>query len=306
MASRDLEALLTQGSKAVSDHNAVIDREIAATYLDAYNKANADLAKLYAKLGDEINLPEAQKYMRLPQLMRQLAAEYKKLTGYNIKVTRDLLEYNYTKSNYRYEWAMDQAIGTPISWGILSAELIRASVFSEDSGLTFIKTLQDNSASNFSRIQATITRGIASGQSYTKTAKELRDMFNRGLSDSLRVVQNESGRAFTEGFQKAHDDAIDMGIRVEKKWLATLDGRTRPDHGRADGQLADENGNFHIGGAVGIGPHRLDDVGQNMRCRCTVTDVLIDFPEKFRRSGRDIIPYQTYDEWVKNKDLTSI
>jgi SPP1 gp7 family putative phage head morphogenesis protein len=306
MASRDLETLLTQGASAVSNHNAVIDREMAAAYLDAYNQANNELAKLYAKLGADISLPEAQKYARLPQLMKSLAAEYKKLTGYNIKVTQDLLAYNYTESYYRYQWSMEQAIGTPLPWGVLPIDAIRASVFSEDLGLTFIKTLQDNSVANFSRIQATITRGIAAGQSYAKTAKQMRDMFNRGLSDAFRVTQNESGRAFTEGFQKAHNDAVDMGIQVDKKWLATLDGRTRPDHGRADGQIADADGNFHVGGAKGIGPHRLDAVGQNMRCRCIAVDVLRNFPPQYRRDGKDIIPYTTYAEWEKSKAKKTI
>ena len=306
MASRDLETLLTQGATAVSNHNAIIEREMAAAYLDAYNQANNQLAKLYAKLGSDISLPEAQKYARLPQLMKSLAAEYKKLTGYNIKVTRDLLAYNYTESFYRYQWSMEQAIGSPLPWGVLSVEAIRASVYSEASGLTFIKTLTDNSIANFSRIQATITRGIASGQSYTKTAKSMRDMFNRGLSDAFRVTQNESGRAFTEGFLKGHDDAVDMGIQVDKKWLATLDGKTRPDHGRADGQIADDEGNFHVGGAHGPGPHMLDDVSENIRCRCVAVDVLKDFPPKYRRAGREVIPYTTYADWSKGRDMVGI
>ncbi len=306
MASRDLETLLIQGANAVTDHNAIIDRELAAAYRDAYNSANDQLAKLYAKLGANISLPEAQKYARLPQLMKALAAEYKKLTGYNIKVTKDLLVYNYTESFYRYQWSLEQAIGSPLPWGVLSVEAIRASVFSEDSGLTFIKTLTDNSVQNFSRIQATITRGLAIGQGYAKTSQQMKDMFNRGLSDAFRVTQNESGRAFTEGFQKGHDDAVGMGIDVVKKWLATLDARTRPDHGRAGGQEADENGLFHVGGAKGIGPHRLDDVGQNQRCRCIVTDILKDFPPKYRRAGRDIIPYTTYQDWSKELKKTAL
>jgi SPP1 gp7 family putative phage head morphogenesis protein len=267
-----------------------------------------ELKDLYVKLGDKIDLPEARKYKRLEGVILAIADEYKKVTGQAIVATGVNSFQSYQSAFYSYTWSMETTIigdydlnapNMGASWGVIPADAIRASVMSEASGLTYIKTFDRSKMIRLTDIQSALTRGLANGHSYRKTAKAIETVFNNGYSDAMRVVRTESGRNFTQGFLEAHDRAVVNGIEVKKQWVSSLDSRTRHDHAVADGQIADKNGMFHVGGSTGRGPGLLDDVSQVVNCRCRLIDIVEGFPPELRRYGEDIGPYQTFSEWAK-------
>src|SRR5512136_1393353 len=102
----DFEKLLRSRQKAVDVDNAVVEKRLAQMYRDAYKQAAAELAKLMARIGDKMSLPEAQKYNRLPILLKQLAKEYQTLTGKSILLAIDTSAQNYREAFYGYHWAM--------------------------------------------------------------------------------------------------------------------------------------------------------------------------------------------------------
>jgi hypothetical protein len=280
MPSRDFEKLINQGFAYTEDAQRAAEAEIAILYRDAYDQALKELAALYAKLGDEINLPEARKYRRLEALLKSIEAEYKSITGQSIAITGKNSFSNYQDAFYRYTWSMEQAVvdgqqldvakvmkgNFELTWGVVPTDAIVASVMSESSGLTYIKTFSKNMDGELWRIQSAITRGIANGHSYAKTARSLKDLFDGGYSSAQRVLRTEAGRNYTEGNLAAHDRAAEVGIKVRKRWVSTLDGRTRHTHAVADGQIADKDGNFHVGGAKGPGPGLIDSLAEDINC----------------------------------------
>lgn len=314
MPSRNFETLIKQGYRLTDNADAIVEETLGKLYKQAYETAMRELVALYVKLGDKIDLPEAKKYKRLEGVILAIADEYKKVTGQAIVLTGYNSFQSYQSAFYTYTWSMENATvdGTALNlakvdntWGILPVDAIRASVMSENSGLTYLKTLDKSKFIRLSDIQSALTRGLANGHSYRKVAKSIETVFNNGYADALRVTITESGRAFTEGFLRAHDDAESMGIKVKKRWVSTLDGRTRHDHAVADGQFADKNGNFHVGGATGPGPGLMDDLSQNIRCRCRPIDELEGFPSDMRRVGKDIQEYVTFSEWASKLGWTS-
>lgn len=316
MPSRDLEDLIRQGVSSIDAAQAKAEAEIGILYRDAYDQAVKELGELYLKLGDKIDLPEARKYKRLESLLKSIEAEYKSITGQSIAITGNNSFQHYQDAFYRYTWSMEQAVmdgssldvpnimAMDLSWGVVPADAIIASVMSEASGLTYIQTFKKNMDGQLWRIQSTITRGMANGWSYKKTAKGLETEFNGGFSDAMRVIRTEAGRNYTEGNLAAHDRAVKAGIKVRKRWSATLDGRTRPEHGAADGQYADKNGNFHVGGATGPGPGLLDRLDMIVNCRCRMIDELEGFPQELRRIGQEIEPYKTFRDWATPQGWT--
>jgi hypothetical protein len=312
MASRDFETLINRGFAYTEDAQRAAEAEIAILYRDAYDQAMKELAALYAKLGDEINLPEARKYRRLEALLKSIEAEYKSITGQSIAITGKNSFSNYQDAFYSYTWSMEQAVvagqqldvakvmkgNFELTWGVVPTDAIVASVMSESSGLSYVQTFSKNMDGELWRIQSAITRGIANGHSYAKTSRSLKDLFDGGYSDAQRVLRTEAGRNYTEGNLAAHDRAVEVGIKVRKRWIATLDGRTRHTHAVADGQYADKDGNFHVGGAKGAGPGLIDSLAEVVNCRCRFIDELEGFPPNYRRSGEDILPYVPFSEWA--------
>lgn len=301
------EKYLRSRQKAVDRDNTVVERQLAEMYRQAYDYAADELAKLYARLGDKMSLPEAQKYKRLELLMAELKKEYTKVSGKALATAIDTSAQNYTEAFYGYEWAMNQALQTQLTWGVVPVDAIRASVMSENSGLNIVKTFKKNAQQELSAIQSAITRGIATGTGYAKTAAGMKDAYNRGLSDSLRVVRTEAGRNYTEGQLLAHDRAVDMGIKVVKVWSAAKDWRTRDAHGALDGTAADKNGLFHdINGASGTGPGLMSLAESVINCRCRLVDRIEGFTQEYMRvHGEDEpVPYQTFAQWAGNKGWT--
>lgn len=306
MPSHDLEDLIMQGFSRTDAAFQKVEAELGVLYRQAYDDTVAEIAKLYARLGDKLDLPEARKYKRLEGLLKSIETEYKRITGQSVAIVGNSSAQAFQDAFYTYTWAMEQQgdldvaklMKSELSWGVIPTDAVIASVMSEASGLTYIKTFQKNMQGELWRIQSAITRGIANGTAFKKTAKELENLFNGGFSDAMRVVRTESGRNYTEGFLQAHDRAVEAGIKVKKRWVATLDGRTRHDHAVADGQYADENGNFHVGGAIGRGPGLLDSLAEDINCRCRAVDELEGFPPELRRYDGDIQPYQTFAQWA--------
>jgi len=308
--TRDFESLITQGFSRIDHAQASVEAELGIIYRDAYDQAVKQLGELYLKLGDKIDLPEARKYKRLEALIQSIEADYKGITGQSVAIAGNNSYQHYKDAFESYTWSMEQTIvdgaqidvskimKLSVSWGVIPTDAIIASVMSESSGLNYIKTFAKNMEGQLWKIQSAITRGMATGQSYQKTAKELEVLFNSGFSDAMRVVRTEAGRNYSEGNLQATARAEAAGIKMKKRWVATLDGRTRHDHAVADGQIADDSGNFHVGGASGPAPGLIDDLSQVVNCRCRYINELEGYPPDLRRFGEDIAPYQTFAQWA--------
>lgn len=316
MANRDFESLIEQGYSRTDDAFRKVEAELGVLYRQAYDDTVAEIAKLYAKLGDKLDLPEARKYRRLEGLLKSIETEYKRITGQSVAICGNNSAQMYQDAFYSYTWSMEQAVvdGTgldvskvmkmDLSWGVIPTDAVIASVMSEASGLTYIKTFQKNMQGELWRIQSAITRGIATGQGYRKTASELKNLFNGGLSDSLRVVVTEAGRNYSQGFLEAHNRAVEAGIKVKKRWLATLDGRTRHAHAVLDGRYADKDGLFKIEGASAPAPGLFGVPSLDIWCRCRAIDELEGFPPELRRYDGDINPYVDFKTWASDKGWT--
>jgi SPP1 gp7 family putative phage head morphogenesis protein len=306
----DFEQLLRQVKKGVDADNALIERRLAQMYRDAYKAVDDQIKDLYARLGDKMSLPEAQKYKRLEAVQKSIADEYRRMTGNTLRLSIDTSAQNYSEAWYRFAWAGDQALALELGWGVLPVDAIRASVYSENSGLTIIKTFRKNAKQNLSQIQSALTRGIATGQGYAKTAESIKKSFGNGYNDAIRVVRTESGRNWTEGQLKANEKAQDLGINTGKFWSAALDTRTRASHGELDGNRADEDGNFHsILGCVGPGPRLLagvESAADNINCRCSLDFRIEGISPQLRRirGMDDPVPYTTFKDWATPKGWT--
>lgn len=104
---------------------------------------------------------------------------------------------------------------------------------------------------------------------------------------------------------EAMHDAEDMGITVKKRWIATLDKRTRDAHAELDGQIVDVDEPFTVNGMTIMYPGDPNaDPSLVYNCRCTLG---YEYPEYSTRGQRrdnetgEVIDYKTYKEWEKSK-----
>ena len=123
------------------------------------------------------------------------------------------------------------------------------------------------------QITANVTSGILQGKSIGKIASDLqRDIPEMNRTSAVRAARTAVTRAENAGRQDAAEDLEKRGVILEKEWIATLDGKTRHAHRRADGQTVENSEPFIVGGEKLMfpGDDSMGASGWNLyNCRCT-------------------------------------
>lgn len=109
------------------------------------------------------------------------------------------------------------------------------------------------------------------GESIAQIQRRIEDVFD--ISDEVRseaIARTEMTVATNEGHLQVYQQA---GVR-RKRWLAELDGRVRPAHRAAHGQVVDLEDPFTVGGEALPAPGQGGSPANVINCRCTITPVL--------------------------------
>ena len=159
---------------------------------------------------------------------------------------------------------------------------------------------------NEKRVRNAVAQGIIQGES----VEEVGDRLTGELATSNAAKMDMFARTAINGAQNAGrmdrlHEAEEMGIEVKKKWLATLDNRTRDTHQALDGQEQPIDEPFVVDGM------KIDYPGDPFappelvyNCRCTLTYVYPKYQHlQHNHERRDQlndknIENMTYYEWV--------
>ena len=167
------------------------------------------------------------------------------------------------------------------------------------------------------QITASVTSSILQGKSIPKIANDLqRRMQDMNRTSAIRTARTAVTAAQNAGRLDTYRAAQDMGIKLQKRWLATLDGRTRHAHAMLDGQTVDIDKPFKVDGYEIMYPGDSSAPGYLVyNCRCTQIAELDgeDTSNGGRRAidpktGKSVlVKDMTYAEWAgwkENADTT--
>lgn len=151
---------------------------------------------------------------------------------------------------------------------------------------------------NKQKIVSNITQAVLQGKSIPDIAKSMETVVGMNKASAVRNARTAMTGAQNAGRQQAYERAEAMGIKLQKEWIATLDGRTRHSHGMADGQKVDINGMFKVGGCKMRYPGDVANgtAEEIYNCRCTMATV--EPPEIMQGEDKRM----TYSEWVQTKE----
>lgn len=160
---------------------------------------------------------------------------------------------------------------------------------------------------NRRNISNAVTQGIIQGESVDKIAKRIaKQTASKNMDAMTRYARTALTSAQNAGRMEMLHEAQDMGIKVKKKWLATLDKRTRDVHRELDGQVVDVDEPFHSSlGDIMYPGDPAAEPGNVYNCRCTLVYVYPEYmPENAERRAynedrteSEVIPDMTYNEW---------
>lgn len=153
------------------------------------------------------------------------------------------------------------------------------------------------------QITASVTSSILQGKSIPKIANDLQHrMQDMNRTSAIRTARTAVTGAQNAGRLDTYRAAQDMGIKLKKRWLATLDGRTRHAHAMLDGQTVDVDKPFKVDGYELMYPGDTSAPGYLVyNCRCTqIAEV---DGEDTSSGGRRAIDPET-GQWVLVGDMT--
>lgn len=176
---------------------------------------------------------------------------------------------------------------------------------------------------NRKKVENSITQGIIQGKRIDEITD---DLINNLCSTNENKMKTFARTAITgaqnAGRQAQMEDAEEEGIKVKKKWVATLDNRTRDTHADLDGQEVAVNEPFEVKDDTGSyeimfpGDPNADPC-MVYNCRCTMIQVYEGIERKsVRRAYYDeddeeyekgkrksyTVENMTYNEWKKWKE----
>lgn len=216
-------------------------------------------------------------------------------------------------ANYA-SYAIERAGNADIGFGLYDKDTVRRLVRDNPRLLppSRVDILREQ-AWNIKLITRQIGVGIVTGEGIMAIADRLRNVARMSKNQSLTHARTAMTGAQNAGRIESYHRAEKMGIKLEKEWVAILDGRTRHAHAALDGQHVpvDEPfksilGNIMYPGDPSAHPSNV------YNCRCTLISHLLDYPSqnaKRRPNEQKLgdkevqkpIKDMTYAEWSKMK-----
>lgn len=142
-----------------------------------------------------------------------------------------------------------------------------------------------------------LTQGVLLGESIPKMARRVQRVTGSNYAAAVRTARTAVTGAENAGRVHSYKRAKDMGIKLQKEWLATLDGRTRHSHRQLDGQkIPNEDGAKFDNGCryPGDPQGRYDEI---CNCRCTVIAAVEGFETDDAERWSKLPEGMTYEEW---------
>lgn len=238
----------------------------------AFHDAKIDSLKALDEMDDaQKSVLQAQIYQKNYQksLQKQIDGFLKDLNSKQYKSINDYIENCYKDGflGCMYDIAGQ---GIPIITPIDQKKVVKAmSVDSKISKNLYTKLGEDVDILK-KRIANNISRGIAAGDSYANIARNISNASNVGFNRAMRIARTEGHRVQQQATADAQFAAKEKGADVVKQWDSTLDGKTRPNHRKLDGQLRELEEPFEVAGMKPMHPSDFGRPEEDINCRCTL------------------------------------
>lgn len=155
------------------------------------------------------------------------------------------------------------------------------------------------------QITAQVTTGILQGESIKHLADRLQvNIPGMNRTSAIRAARTAVTGAQNAGRLDSFLKAQEMGIRLKKRWLATLDNRTRHTHRILDGQVRPNEKPFVVEGQEIMYPGDPSAAAALVyNCRCTLVAEVegVDTSDALRRDRWGILPNMTFSQWENTK-----
>ena len=158
---------------------------------------------------------------------------------------------------------------------------------------------------NRQKLTSAVTQGILQGESVDKIAKRLGQVADMDKNAAIRNARTYTTAAENKGRLDSYERAEKLGIKTNKKWIATLDDRTRVEHRHLDNMVVAYDEDFEVDGyKISYPGDPSAEPEMIYNCRCTLVAEIANYDYKDERNDSKLGD-MSYEEWKHAKDKDS-
>lgn len=291
------------------------EKEIEQIYQNELRKTGTELAKAYADilkrlkkegrdvLSDPTNLTRTQKYnaqrkvaleKRILKMLREVHPEIRKEIKRLAKKSGEL-------GYYGTQYNIEQIAQTVILMPRISPRYLNTVVTDKIDGSRFSERLYRDTNKMARTVSRELIRAAEDGIGYGELARRLEAVTTNNFKHSFLIARTESKRTRSTMHQRAYEEAINAGVKLEKEWMyGNVSKHPRSWHQDMDGMRVPAEEMFITPrGNAGKGPGLFGVAYEDINCGCyTVTHVT-----GIEQTGQKFKPRDNWHEWAKEKDV---
>ncbi len=310
-----LNALLLREAK----YSKQIQQQLAKSLTSIYG----EMKKIYDKyaINGKLTRAEMTKYNKYSTMEKVITDQLDPAIKANIKTIKHLLPSQFNESFFHYAWAIDNATGVRLSWGLVNTKvLLGAFDITNPKNIELVEALKNYGPTAKKRIRAALLNGLSVGKSYDQMARDLKKSMRKIYSSAITIVRTEGQTAINAGQDYTYLQARDKGINGNIVWSTAKDSRVRPEikltkkgkvintknmanHRIMDGATKNKDGLFYLPTTNEYARFPGDpNLSAEQRCneRCTERFEIDGYsPQLMRTREEGVIPYQNYMDYAK-------
>lgn len=289
-------------TKQLSDLEFMIEK----IYKEAGGQVIKDLEKVMAKLDTDLEPQQRLNYLqqkkRLETLLNRLVDDINNANIQAIQMLNDELIDTYINNQKYGAYLVENASGFKVDWTLYNKQTIKQIMLGKDN--LFYQMALDNFKDKdliYRALQRELVQSILLGESIPKIAKRVQKVTGKNMNDSIRIARTEVGRAENSGRMDSYKQAEKQGLKLKKKWLSTIDGRTRERHVAINNQERNLDETFSNGLMF---PCDNGPASEVCNCRCTT---IVEF-EGLEKGAKEIdldekLKEMSYKQWGEYRNV---
>lgn len=291
------------------------EKQIEAIYQRELRKAGTDMSKAYADmltrfkkegrdvLADPSNITRTEKYnaQRKAALEKRIMEVARDANPKIREATKELAKKSGELGYYGTQYVMENTAKTAIAIPKIGLGYLNTVVTDKIEGKRFSERLYSDREKMARLVSRELVKAAEDGIGYRELAVRLEAITEADMNHSYLIARTESKRTRSTMHQQAYEEAIDLGVRIEKEWLHGGTSKNPRDwHLEMDGQRvpADEMFITPLGNA-GEGPGLFNVPEEDIACGCYTVTHVIETPF----TGEDIPVKDNWREWANEHDV---
>lgn len=292
----EIEKLLQASERNVS-------KELYQMYKSLADDISKEIVALQKEIDETDKFPKKLQKERLEAIRDQMDRKIRIIEQDQRSSIWSFLRYNgdTAYNSLFYEFEMSQKI--PIAFGMLTDKQLNVIINTPVASRKLSTRLKGNARKMKKNLNRVLIQGFGKGLSTQKMARQISDIGGAEYRRALNIARTEAGRVTGVTRQQSQQHAKELGVDTKKKWISTLDGKTRHNHRELDGQVREVDEYFEINGRRALQPHMFGVPSEDCNCRCISISVIEGYEPSLRRDNEshEVRKYKNYTDWLGEK-----